>query len=55
MKPAGKVRCNIVPIAKGYDRVSLPVVLEAPARPGLSLLSWYRRAPIFLSLKSTIS
>jgi hypothetical protein len=24
-----------------------PVVLEAPVRPGLSLLSWYRRAPDF--------
>jgi hypothetical protein len=24
MNPAGKVRCNIMPIARGYSRVSQP-------------------------------
>jgi hypothetical protein len=24
MNPAGRLRCNIMPIAKGYDRVSQP-------------------------------
>jgi hypothetical protein len=24
MSPAGKVRCNIMPIARGYSRVSQP-------------------------------
>jgi hypothetical protein len=29
MNPAGKVRCNIMPIARGYSRVSQPLFLFA--------------------------
>src|SRR5262249_62123441 len=77
MKPASKVRCNIMAIAKGYSCVSQPFFIarlalwntiglprgaspssrvfipdsKPPRIPGLSLLSWYRRAPIFFFLK----
>jgi hypothetical protein len=65
MNPAGRVRCNIMPIAIGYSCVSQPFslrashalgyrravphsILEAPARPGLSLLFVYRRTELIL-------